>query len=263
VKVTAAALVSLVLAAFAPGLLDGQAPPALATISIVGTNDVHGGIVAEDGRGGLALFGGYLRNLRAARARDGGAVLLIDAGDMWQGTIESNLGEGAPVVAAYNALGYTAAAVGNHELDFGPAGPATIATSAAEDPRGALKARAAEARFPFLAANLVDLRSNRPVSWPNVGASFSTEAAGIKVGIVGVMTAGALRQTIAANARGLRVDPLAPAIEAEARRLRKEGAVLVVAAAHAGGRCTDFDDPRDLASAARHLRAHEPTVGPL
>ena len=47
------------------------------------------------------------QNLRAARARDGGAVLLVDAGDMFQGTLESNLTEGASVVAAYNALGYT------------------------------------------------------------------------------------------------------------------------------------------------------------
>jgi len=39
--------------------------------------------------------------------------LLIDAGDMFQGTLESNLSEGASVVAAYNALGYTAAAIGN------------------------------------------------------------------------------------------------------------------------------------------------------
>jgi 5'-nucleotidase len=249
VRILAAALTALaLLVGLASVRSHAQPRPGEVTISIVGTNDVHGGIAAEDGRGGLALFGGYLRNLRAARARDRGAVLLIDAGDMWQGTIESNLVEGAVVVAAYNALGYAAAAVGNHELDFGPEGPAAVAATAEQDPRGALKARAAEARFPFLAANLIDLRTNRPVSWPNVGASFSTEAAGIKVGIVGVMTAGALRQTIAANARGLRVDPLAPAIEAEARRLRSAGAVLVVAAAHAGGRCTAFADSRNVAS---------------
>ena len=61
------------------------------TLSIVGTNDLHGGILQREDRGGLALLGGYVANLRAARARDGGAVLLIDAGDMFQGTLESNL----------------------------------------------------------------------------------------------------------------------------------------------------------------------------
>jgi len=37
---------------------------------------------------------------------DGGAVLLIDSGDTFQGGIESNLSEGALVVDAYNAMGY-------------------------------------------------------------------------------------------------------------------------------------------------------------
>ena len=79
------------------------------TLSVIGTNDVHGSLLSVDGNRGLALFAGYVNNLRETRANDGGAVLLIDAGDMWQGTIESNFSEGASVVAAFNALGYDAA----------------------------------------------------------------------------------------------------------------------------------------------------------
>lgn len=218
------------------------------TLSIVGTNDLHGGILPENGHGGLALFAGYLRNLRAARARDGGAVLLVDAGDMWQGSLESNLREGAPVVAAYNALGYAAAAVGNHEFDFGPAGPATTPGGSARDPRGALKARAAEASFPFLASNLIDVSTGRAVAWPNVRPSVLVDAAGIKVGIIGVLTSGGLSQTIAANTQGLRLDPLGAAIETESRRLASAGATIVIVAAHAGGRCNDFRQPRDVSS---------------
>src|SRR6478736_3680424 len=218
------------------------------TLSIVGTNDLHGGILQREDRGGLALLGGYLANLRAARARDGGAVLLIDGGDMFQGTLESNLTEGSAVVAAYNALGYTAAAIGNHEFDFGPAGPASTPQRADDDPRGALKARAAEASFPFLAANLIDVATGRPVDFRNVKPSTVVTAAGVRVGIVGVMTTRALVTTIAANVRGLRVAPLAETIEAEARRLRAGGATVIVVAAHAGGRCTDFSNPRDLSS---------------
>ena len=60
------------------------------------------------------------------------------------------------MIAAYNALGYTAAAIGNHEFDFGPVGAAATPRTPADDPRGALKARAAAAAFPFLAANLLD-----------------------------------------------------------------------------------------------------------
>ena len=66
------------------------------TLSIVGTTDLHGRVFPNDGRGGLALLGGYLRNLRAARAADGGAVLLLDAGDTFEGGIASNISEGAP-----------------------------------------------------------------------------------------------------------------------------------------------------------------------
>ena len=225
----------------------GAQPPTV-TLSIVGTNDLHGGILPENGHGGLALFAGFLKNLRAARARDGGAVLLVDAGDMWQGTLESNQREGAPVVAAYNALGYAAAAVGNHEFDFGPAGPATTPGGSGGDPRGALKARASEASFPFLAANLIDAGTGRPVAWPNVRPSILVDAAGIKVGIIGVMTSNGLSQTIAANTQGLRLDPLQGAIEAESRRLASAGATVVVVAAHAGGRCNDFQQPRDVSS---------------
>lgn len=218
------------------------------TLSIVGTNDLHGGILQRGDRGGLALLGGYVGNLRAARARDGGAVLLIDAGDMFQGTLESNLNEGASVITAFNALGYAAAAVGNHDFDFGPVGPASTPQQPSDDPRGALKARAAEASFPFLAANLIDAATGRSVEWPNVRRSTVVTAAGHRVGIIGVMTARALSVTIAANVGGLRVAPLAETIAAEAKQLRADGASIVVVTSHAGGRCTAFTSPTDLSS---------------
>jgi len=218
------------------------------TISILGTNDVHGELLAQPGRGGLTTLSGYVAALRAARAADNGGMLLIDAGDMWQGTLESNLSEGATVVEAYNALGYTAAAIGNHEFDFGPAGPAAIPQSNADDARSALKRRATEANFPLLAANLIDTATNQPVDWPSVKPSVMVKVAGVRVGIVGVMTANALNATIAANVRGLRVAPLSEAIIREATALRVQGAALVIVSAHAGSRCEEFDDPMDLSS---------------
>ena len=94
------------------------------TLSIVGTNDLHGRLFTDDqGRGGLTVLGGYIDNLRAARAADGGAVLVLDAGDTFQGGIESNLSEGLMVVDAYNAIGYRALAIGNHDFDYGSVDP--------------------------------------------------------------------------------------------------------------------------------------------
>src|SRR6476660_1574732 len=158
------------------------------TISLVATSDVHGAVLPRGDRGGLALLGGYVGNLRAARARDGGGVLLVDSGDMFQGTLESNLNEGVAVVNAYNALGYAAAAIGNHEFDYGPAGPDETPRTPSEDPRGALKARAAQARFPFLAANTVDTATGQPVMWPNVKPSTMVTVRGVRVGLIGVTT---------------------------------------------------------------------------
>ena len=226
----------------------GPQAGATITLSVVGTNDLHGGFLPREGKGGLPLLGGYVRNLRAARARDGGAVLLVDAGDMFQGTLESNTGEGAAVVDAYNVLGYAAAALGNHEFDFGPVGPKPTPQQPGDDPRGALKARAAQAKFPFLSANIVYTATGRPVDWPNITPSVMVEAAGVKIGIVGVATKEALVTTIAENVRDLSMTPLAGAIVAEATKLRAQGARIVIVLAHAGGKCTAFDQPADLSS---------------
>src|SRR5262245_58780346 len=220
------------------------------TITVVGTNDLHGGIAPREGRGGLALFAGYVANVRRARAKDGGAVVLVDAGDMFQGSLESNLAEGAPVVAAYNALGYDAVAIGNHDFDYGPAGPASVPRSPADDPFGALEARAAEARFPFLAANILVAATGQPVRWRNVRPTAIVEKAGVEVGIIGVATESALRTTMAANVATLAMAPLADTIAARARELRTQGAQIVVVAAHAGGDCRAYEDPDDLSSCA-------------
>ena len=222
--------------------------PGHVTLSIVGTNDLHGAIFPLNDRGGVALLGGYMRNLRAVREAEGGALLLIDAGDTFQGGIESNLSEGAVVVDAYNAMGYAAAAIGNHEFDFGAVDAAPVGQTRHDDPRGALKAIASRANFPFLAANLLDEDTGRPVSWPNVSPSAIVEAAGVTVGIIGVMTRDALRSTLAANVYGLDLAPLASTVAAEATRLREQGASLIIVTAHAGGACRRFDDPADLSS---------------
>jgi 5'-nucleotidase len=223
-------------------------PAATLTISLVGTSDLHGYFMSRAGRGGLELFAGYVNNLRAARLADGGAVLLFDAGDTFQGGVESNLSEGAVVVDAYNALGYTALAIGNHEFDFGPLDRPGARQDPVADPRGALKARAAQARFPFLAANLLDDRTGRRVEWPNVHASTVVSARGVRVGVIGVMTYGALRATLPLNVQGLRMAPLLPTVVDEASRLKASGVQVVVVVAHAGGGCDRFDDPKNLSS---------------
>ena len=96
----AVAIAAACLAALAAGAASGTlgARASTLTLSIVGTSDLHGYFLERSGRGGIEVFAGYVKNLRAARAADGGAVLLIDAGDTFQGGVESDLSEGAVVV---------------------------------------------------------------------------------------------------------------------------------------------------------------------
>ena len=237
----------------APPLGDGnwrpvghEPPPAVrdhaVTISIVGTNDLHGALER------LPLFAGFVANLRAARAADGGGVVLVDGGDMFQGTLESNLGEGVDVVRAYNHIGYAAVAVGNHEFDYGPEGPAPTPTGPGDDPRGALKARAREAHFPFLASNIVDNATGSRILWPNVPGSTMVEVAGVKIGIIGASTESTPSTTMAANFVGLRISPPAQAIVEHATALRSQGARLILATMHIGANCKQFDQPDDSSS---------------
>ena len=216
--------------------------PGAVTISIIGTNDLHGALER------LPILGGYLANLRAARAADGGGVVLLDAGDMFQGTLESNLSEGEDVVRAYNQLGYTAAAIGNHEFDFGPVGPAVTAKTIEDDARGALKARAAEAKFPFVSANIFDKQSNARIKWPNMPASVMVEVSGVKLGIIGASTEATPFTTMPANFAGLAIAPPAEQIAEEARMLRDKGAQVIVVTAHIGSRCKDLSRPTDISS---------------
>lgn len=235
------AFTSLLLAACAGSPTPAPQPREPIRLAVVGTNDFHGWLEPHDERspagavvpvGGIDVFAGYLRVLR-----EQGPVLLLDAGDMWQGTLASNLSEGAAVVEAYNALGYDAAAIGNHEFDFGPPGDAMVARNPGEDPLGALKARASQAKFPLLAANLVDRATGEVPAW--VRPSVLIERGGVRIGVVGMATPDTPQVTIGANVRSVRfTDPLVAAI-AEGRRLRKAGADVLVLLAHIGGTCVE------------------------
>ncbi|HMK74508.1 MAG TPA: 5'-nucleotidase C-terminal domain-containing protein, partial [Myxococcaceae bacterium] len=172
-------------------------------------------------------------------------VLLFDAGDLFQGTLVSNLSEGSVVIDAFNAIGYDAAAIGNHEFDYGPVGPAVVPQSPGDDPVGALRARMAQARFPFLAANIVDARTGKPPPWLGSG-TLLRDVGGIRVGIIGLTTTETPRATNPLNVAGLRFLPLAPSARAAAERLRAQGADVVVVVAHAGGKCNDLKNPNDV-----------------
>jgi len=213
-------------------------------LSIVGTNDLHGHIER------LPALAAYVGRIRELRARDGG-VVLVDAGDLFQGTLESNGNEGRSVIEAYDLLGYTAVALGNHDFDYGPVGDVEPGSDPSVDRRGALRARLHEARFPFLSANLLE-GSSAP-HWERLSNEpVLVDVAGVKVGIVGGLTEETPAIVMRAYFEGLSVAPLAASLSAQAKQARERGARVVVAAVHAGGKCADVHDPNDASSCDPH-----------
>ena len=177
-------------------------------------------------------------------------MLLLDAGDLFQGTLASNLTEGAAVVDVYNQLGYAAAALGNHEFDYGPVGPRAV-PGPGEDAVGALTARIRQARFPLLTVNVRDAASGQHPAWLGNDGTLLVTLKGVKVGIVGLTTPSTPRIANPAHLVSLRFEPMEPTTLEAARRLRAQGAEVVLGLAHAGGKCADLSNPRDTSSCDR------------
>jgi 5'-nucleotidase len=148
-------------------------------VEILETSDLHGHVTpdTEGGarRGGLAWLAGYVDILR----RRANPVLLLDAGDLFQGTLACNLSHGRVMIAGYDALHVDAAVLGNHEFDYGAEAPDA-------DPLAALRHRVAEASFPFLAANVDEKATGALPPWKNLLASKIFEEGGLKVGVIGL-----------------------------------------------------------------------------
>ena len=227
-----------------------SAPPASQPpvhVVVVGTTDVHGWFNGHDRDnpkyGGLAVLASYVNALRAANDN---RVLLVDSGDLYQGTLESNLFEGEPVTLAYNALGYSAAAVGNHEFDYGPVGPNSVPRSPGDDPLGALEKNAQLAKWPFLSANLTVKATGNTPSFAKKSAIF--EVAGTRIGVIGLSTPDTPNTTVSANIVDLAFgDPVAATVS-EAQKLRAAGVDAIIVIAHMGGKCGDMNDVHDVAS---------------
>ncbi|HYV50159.1 MAG TPA: bifunctional UDP-sugar hydrolase/5'-nucleotidase [Myxococcaceae bacterium] len=234
-----------------------QKAPDPIRLTLIATNDVHGWIYpqkyklpdgTEGSEGGMAAFAGYVSILRKKNPT---GTLLLDAGDMFQGTLASNLTEGSVVIQAMNRLGYTAATIGNHEFDYGPEGPSPVATRPEQDPFGALEARLKEARFPVLSANIAEAETGGRPKWLGNPGTLILEMKGLRIGLIGLTTPSTPTVTNPVNVQSLRFGALAPEAEASSRMLRDRGAEVIIGIVHAGGKCAKWDDPKDLSSCDR------------
>ncbi len=194
------------------------------TLTILHTSDLHGRVDPRDALadrdlgGGLGRVAAVVKHVRA----EGNPTLLLDSGDTIQGdpaqalVFAGRIGDGTdPIVRAMNLLGYDAMAVGNHEFDFGL-------------PR--LEKSRAQAKFPWLSANTLDAGGR-----PAFPAYVVKELAGVRVGILGLVTPGVAGWESPALLGGLRFGDSVEAARRYVPILRgQERCDLVVVIAHEG-----------------------------
>ncbi len=91
-------------------------PAEIRQLTILHTNDIHARLSpAPNGQGGLAYLAATIRRERAGCNH----CILLNAGDLVQGTPVSTVFHGLPVYEVANLLGYNAGTLGNHEFDYG------------------------------------------------------------------------------------------------------------------------------------------------
>lgn len=207
-------------------LLTAQARPAPDSIllRVLTTNDFHGSLEAKvfawSNRrpvGGAAAVAGMMDRM----ARECACVTIrLDAGDVMQGSPASNLSYGRATVEAFNAMGFAASAVGNHEFDWGV---------------DTLAARTREARFAWLSANLRERATGRVPPWT---APWRMVTAGpLKIAVVGYSTEETPSTTRPSNVADLDFFPGAERLDAAIRAARAAHPNYVIVVAHAGAFC--------------------------
>lgn len=204
-------------------------PERIIRLRVLHTNDFHGHLLAStaDGRslGGSATLSAHFDS---ARARFDGPTILLSAGDVMQGTAVSNLSWGRATIDVYNRIGYDAAAVGNHEFDWG---------------QDTLRARVAESAFPWLAANLYEAGTGRHPAW--VRPWTLLERQGVRVAVIGLALETTPEVVMAGRTDGLEFRSAPMAVDRYAVEARRAGADFVIVTAHMGAVCDEPGEAPD------------------
>lgn len=196
---------------------------------VLHTNDTHsrmdpfpmdGGPFA--GLGGAARRATLIRRVRKANEH----VLLLDSGDIFQGTPYFNFFAGEIEFRAMTAMGYDVATLGNHDFDNGVDG---------------LVAMLPEAGFEFVSANY-DVSGSALAG--HVRPYTIREFDGVKVGIFGLGIAFE-KLVLASLHEGVRYTDPVEAARTACRELREQGCSLVICLSHLGYVYSDPNRPSD------------------
>jgi 2',3'-cyclic-nucleotide 2'-phosphodiesterase (5'-nucleotidase family) len=175
-------------------------------VTILHTNDLHARLTPlENGNGGFAYLATAIRRER----EHCGSCILVNAGDLAQGSPVSTLFRGLPVFDVANAFAYDAATLGNHDFDYGW-----------RTTREFLR----KANYPIVSANIVDDRGRLFTR----KAYTLVNAGGLRVAVIGAMTSD-LPDLTKREARGQwRVTPVLETVRKYAAEARPRADLLIV-----------------------------------
>ena len=218
----------LLAAALSVVLTGADLPPErVIELDVIFTNDIHGGIGRLDatfmnpefpppiGAGPSATT--YLKKVREEAAAGGREVFLFDSGDMFQGKPVGMYTEGEAVIDWMNDVGYTAAALGNHDFDLGW----KVTRNLIE-----------QADFPVMALNVYDAATGEKVPWMDTW--MMKEVEGIKIAILGYVTEATVNMAFAENVEGLEFRPIHEVLPGDIEVANAAGADLVFVLMHNG-----------------------------
>jgi 5'-nucleotidase len=206
-------------------------------INLVALNDLHGNLEAtrfDDGKaGGLDTIAAALKDWR----KDDPNLLLVGAGDMIGASPAlSAMWADEPTINALNMLGLRVTSAGNHEFDQGRNELLRQAKGGCASPRPDKACKYAPvydgAKFSYLAANVIETRSNSPL----LPAYTIEEVKGVKIAFIGAVLKDLPDMVAASGISGLQVLDEAPAINKLLPKLREEGATVFVVLIHQGGK---------------------------
>src|SRR5213075_337023 len=201
--------------------------PDLVCISILHTTDLHGHILPTSDYDGTTDRGGLARCVTQIHRwrRQNPNSILIDVGDVYQGTDVSLRNKGGLMIDLFNHLDYDAWVVGNHEFDWGM-----------ECFEHALQ----QSNMPVLAANML-MEGRLPGEFPEANHPFARiqpfilkQVAGIKLAIIGVTTPGMLFWLRPEFTHGIDFQYPVEPVRRALIRAKSEGADAIVLAGHMG-----------------------------
>jgi len=230
-------LIPAALAALVSGCAVFQPATGNVEINLVAINDLHGNLEAtrfgQGKAGGIDTIAAALKDWR----KEDPNLLLVGAGDMIGASpAMSAMWADEPTINALNLLGLRATSVGNHEFDQGRIELLRQAKGGCASPRPDKACKYAPvyegAKFRYLAANVIETRSNSPI----LPAYTIEEVKGVKIAFIGAVLKDLPDLVAAAGIAGIQVTDEAQAISKLLPKLREEGATVFVVLIHQGGK---------------------------